>query len=141
MTATIASPPAVTTTARTGSRPLWIAGIGSGLVAGAATAAYAAIAHGAGVSFDVGGEPIPALGFAQITVVAALIGTAIAAVLSRRARTPRRTFLRTTVALTVLSFLPDVFADAPNGTRLALAASHVIAFAIVVPVLAARCAD
>ena len=65
----------------------------------------------------------------------------MAVVLSRRAGRPRRTFLRTTIALTVLTFVPDVLADAPTGTRLALATSHVIAAAIVIPALASRLSD
>lgn len=147
MTATISNPtsahPITTSTSsptRTG-RSLWRAGFTAGVVASGATTAFAALVDAAGVSLVVGGEQIPFVGFAQITFVAALIGTVLAVVLNRRAQQPRRTFLRTTVALTVLTFVPDVLADAPNGTRVALAASHVIAAAIVIPVLASRLSD
>jgi hypothetical protein len=147
MTATIAS--ATTTdptiaptpaTTRPG-RSLWRTGLVAGAVAAGATAAFAVVVDAAGVSLAVGGEEIPVAGFAQVTFVASLIGTVLAVVLARRAQQPQRTFLRTTIALTVLSFVPDVLADAPNGTRLALAASHVIAAAIVVPALASRLSD
>jgi hypothetical protein len=147
MTATISSPssadPTTTPTPSTArsSRSLWRTGIASGAVAAAATAAFAAIVDAAGVSLAVGGEEIPVLGFAQLTFVAALIGTVLAVVLARRAQQPARTFLRTTIALTVLSFVPDVIADAPNGTRLALAVSHVVAAVIVIPALASRLSD
>ena len=147
MTATISSltssHPITTSTSsptRTG-RSVWRVGLSAGLVASGATAAFAALVDAAGASRAVGGEQIPFVGFAQITFVAAFIGTVLAVVLNRRASQPRRTFLRTTIALTVLSFVADVLADAPNGTRLALAASHVIAAAIVIPALASRLTD
>jgi hypothetical protein len=139
MTATLTAPTGTTTHGSTTTRPHLVrTGVVAGLVAGAATAAFAAIVDAAGVSLSVGGEAIPVIGFAQVTFVAAMIGTLLAVVLRRRAQDPARTFVRTTVALTVLSFVPDVLADAPGGTRLALAISHVVAAAIVIPALASR---
>ena len=46
-------------------------------------------------------------------------GTILAVVLSRRATRPQRTFVVTTVALTALSIIPDVLADATprRGSR------------------------
>jgi Family of unknown function (DUF6069) len=142
MTATITAPTTVATSisVRT-NRKLWRTGAVAGVVAAGATAAYAGIVSAAGVSLAVGGEDIPVLGFAQLTFMCALVGTAIAVVLARRARHAQQTFVRTTVALTVLSLVPDVFADAPIGTRIALAVSHVVAAAIVIPALATRLAD
>ncbi len=145
MTATtIASPLAGThtdTRAPRRHRHLVRTGVVAGLAASAATAATAAIAHAAGVSLDVGGEAIPVLGFAQVTFVATLVGVAIAVVLGRRAQQPSRTFVRTTVALTLVSFLPDVLADAAVSTRLVLALTHVVAASIVIPALSSRLAD
>jgi hypothetical protein len=123
------------------NRHLVRTGIVAGLVASAATATTAAIAHAAGVSLEVGGEAIPVLGFAQLTFVMTLVGVAIAAVLSRKAQRPARTFVRTTVALTLVSFAPDVLADAAVSTRLVLMLTHVIAAAIVIPALSARLSD
>src|SRR5690242_15224536 len=91
-------------------------GLLAGAVAAGATAAFAATAHAAGVSLAVSGKPIPVLGFAQVTFVAAMIGTVLAVALSRRAHHARRMFLRTTIALTALSFVPDVLADAHPST-------------------------
>jgi hypothetical protein len=116
-------------------------GVLSGLAAAAATVLTAAAAHGLGVSLAVGHEDIPLLGFAQMTFVAAMVGTALAAVLARRARNPRHTFVVSTIVLTALSFVPDVTADAATATRLALALTHVVAAAIVIPALASRLAD
>jgi hypothetical protein len=61
--------------------------------------------------------------------------------LSRRANQPRRTFVRTTIALTLVSIVPDVLADAHTSTRLTLALTHVVAAAIVIPALASRLHD
>jgi hypothetical protein len=113
-------------------------GVAAGAAAAVATSAFAAIADAVGVSLKVGGESIPVVGFAQVTFVAAIIGTVLAVALARRARHPQRTFVRTTLALTALSFVPDVLADAGGATRLTLALSHVVAAAIVIPLLASR---
>jgi hypothetical protein len=89
----------------------------------------------------VGGEAIPLAGFAQITFVATVIGAVLASQFARRADRPRHTFLVTTVALTVVSFVPDVLADAQTSTKLALMVSHVVAAAIAIPLLASRLSD
>jgi hypothetical protein len=138
MTATAITAPDLSTGT---NRHLLRTGIVAGLVASAATATTAAVAHAAGVSLEVGGKAIPLLGFAQMTFVMTLVGLAIAAVLSRRAQQPARTFVRATVGLTLVSFVPDVFADAAVSTRLVLALTHVVAAAIVIPALSSRLAD
>jgi len=86
----------------------------------------------------VGGQAIPLLGFAQMTLVATMIGTLLAAVFARRATRPQRTFVVTTISLTLLSLVPDVIAEANTSTRLTLALTHVVAAAIVIPALATR---
>jgi hypothetical protein len=123
------------------SRKLWRTGAQAGAGAAVATSAFAALADALGVSLKVSGESIPVAGFAQVTFVAAIVGTVLAVVLSRRAQRPMHTFVRTTVALTAISFVPDVLADAQTSTKLALAVSHVVAAAIVVPALASRLND
>lgn len=118
-------------------RRVWTAGLAAGLVAAVATSTIAAIAHASGVGLAVGGEQIPASGFAMLTVVGAVLGIAIAAI-TRRASRPRATFVLVTAALTGLSIVPDLVADATWATRLILAATHVVAAAIIVPALARR---
>ena len=116
-------------------------GLVAGVVAGAATTAVAALAHGAGVSLDVprtDGKSIPVLAFAQVTVVAALIGLALARVLLRRSTRPGVMFTRITVALTLASLIPPVLADANPSTKALLIVTHLIAGAIVIPVVATR---
>jgi len=144
LTASPARPTTAPTTSSTRTRtvrPVWRTGVGSGLVAAAATTAVAGIAHAAGVSLEVAGKPIPLLGFAQLTFVFTMVGTLLAAVLARRASRPRHTFVVTTVVLTGLSLVPDAIADALASTRLALALTHVVAAAIVIPALASRVSD
>ena len=144
MTATLTAYP-TPASARSGSRaparPVFRTGLVAGLVASAATTAVGGIAHAAGISFDLSGKAIPLAGFAQLTFVATMIGTLLAAVFARRATRPRYTFVVTTLALTALSIVPDVLADAQVSTRLALALTHIVAAAIVIPALASRLSD
>ncbi|GAB3843309.1 hypothetical protein GCM10029963_17840 [Micromonospora andamanensis] len=118
--------------------------IGTGLLAtaaaSAATMTVATAGNAVGVSLDIGGAPIPVAGFGVLTAVFSLVGVAIAALLSRFARRPRRTFVRATVALTVLSLLPDVIVEAGTATRALLMLTHLVAAAIVIPAVARRLA-
>jgi Family of unknown function (DUF6069) len=117
----------------------------TGLVAGAgaavATIGFAGLVRAADVPLTVSGSPIPPVGFGPVTFVAALVGTLIAVVLSRRASRPQHTFLVTTLAMTLASFIPDLTADAHTATKVALMLSHVLAAAIVIPALASRLSD
>jgi Family of unknown function (DUF6069) len=119
----------------------WAMGAVAALLASAGTVAVAAGARALDVPLRVGGEPIPLLGFAQLTFVASLIGTVLAVVMSRRASRPRHTFVTTTLLLTMFSIIPDAIADAQTATRVVLALTHVAAAAIVIPALASRLAD
>ena len=135
-TATTASNATTSAVVASGRRfPLLRAGVASGVVAAVATTVVAAVAMAADVPVEVGGEQIPLLGFAQLTLVGALLGVAIAR-LAGRARHPRHAFLVTTGVLTALSLVPDVTADATTATKVVLIATHLVAAAIVVPVLA-----
>jgi peptidoglycan/LPS O-acetylase OafA/YrhL len=138
-----------TTTAPTATRPyaarrassLRRTTVAAGLVAAAVTTAVAAVVHAAGVSFEVDGEMIPLAGFAQTTVLGAVIGGVVLAVLNRRSRSARRRFVHTTVALTALSCVPSVTWPDDAATKLALVALHVLAAAIIVPALARHAHD
>jgi len=141
-TTTFTAPSTGQATPRTGTAPhLWRAGAVAGVSASVATFAVAAAAHALGVSLKVGGQAIPLVGFAQLTFVATIIGTVIAVVVSHRVNRPARTFAITTVALTVLSVVPDVLADAHIATKVTLALTHVAAAAIVIPTLTSRLSD
>ncbi|MEU0546568.1 DUF6069 family protein [Micromonospora sp. NPDC005979] len=115
-------------------------GVVATVAASAATMIVAAVGQAAGVSLEVSGAPIPVAGFGVLTAVFSLIGVVLAALLSRFARRPRRAFVRTTVALTVLSVVPDVIADADTATKALLMLTHLVAAAIVIPAVARRLA-
>ena len=108
----------------------------SGLVGAAVTTAAAAALDAAGVSFEIEGEVIPILGFAQMTFIGAVIGGVLLAVLNRRSASAGHRFVQATVALTALSCVPSVLMPDDAGSQTALVALHVLAAAIIVPVLA-----
>jgi hypothetical protein len=120
------------------ARALWVAGLVSGAVAAVATTLVAAAARAADVPLAIDGEEIPLLGFAQLTLMCAVVGTVLAAAFAKWARRPQHTFVVTTVALTAVSLVPDVIVDASTGSKLVLMLTHVVAAAIVVPTLAKR---
>ncbi|HEY9556238.1 MAG TPA: DUF6069 family protein [Acidimicrobiales bacterium] len=108
----------------------------SGLAGAAITTVAAAAADATGVSFEIEGEVIPLLGFAQMTLLGAVIGGVLLAVLNRRSASARQRFFQATVALTALSCLPSVLMPDDAGTQITLVALHVLAAAIIVPALA-----
>ena len=114
-------------------RPVWKHGVAAAAVATVATTVLAAIASAAGVSFaDSSGESIPVAAFPQLTLIFSLIGVGIAAVMARKARRPRSTFVRTAVALTALSYVPDLTFGFDAASAATLIAAHTVAAAIVV---------
>lgn len=143
MTQTLA-PTAATVPVEQTTQPahrLWRNGLAAGAVAAGATTAIAAVADAADVSFaDRNGDAIPLAGFAQMALLGAILGIAIAAVLARKARHPRATFVRTTVSLTALSVIPDFTFGFAGSTIAALIATHLVAAAIVIPTIARRLA-
>ena len=113
----------------------------AGLVAAAVTTAVAAAAHAAGVPLAVDGEMIPLAGFAQMTLLGAVIGGVLLAVLNRCSRNPRRRFLEATVALTALSCIPSVALPPDAATKVTLVTLHLLAAAMIVPALARHAND
>jgi peptidoglycan/LPS O-acetylase OafA/YrhL len=108
-----------------------------GLAAAAVVAGIAAALQAAGVSFDVDGQ-IPIAAFAQMTFLGAVAGGVIAAVLKRRSVDPARRFVRVAVTLTAVSCIPSVALPPDLATKLALVTTHLVAAAIIVPVLARK---
>jgi hypothetical protein len=142
MTATISSTiPTTTASTSTTTTPVWRAGVRAGLTAAVATSTIAAVASAAGVSFETApGEAIPVLGFAQLTLFFTAVGVLIARVIGRRSSHPRSTFVKTTVALTALSVVPDLTMTFDAASKATLILTHVVAAAIVIPALASRLA-
>ncbi|MEV4154133.1 DUF6069 family protein [Nocardia salmonicida] len=120
------------------SSAFWRPAALAAVVAAAATTAVAALAHAAGVSLTIEGEQIPLAGFAQLTLIFAAVGILFAAALRKWARNPRTVFVRTTIALTGLSLVPDAIVNASTDTKLTLMLTHLVAAAIVIPTVAAR---
>jgi len=139
LTQTPHSTPTTTTRRRTG--PLVRAGVAATAAACLATTAIAAAGRAAGISLDVAGAPIPLSGFATLTAMCCAVGLVIAAALARWARHPSRTFVRTAVTLTAISWLPDLLADAAWSTRALLMLTHLAAAAIVIPAVTRRLPD
>jgi hypothetical protein len=127
-----------TTTAAPSAGSLLRRGAVATVLAAAATAVVATAGQAIGISLAVAGAPIPPTGFATLTVIFSVLGLLIALVLRRFAGSPRTAWIRTTVALTVLSFVPDVLADAAVATKVLLMVTHVVAAAIVIPAVARR---
>jgi hypothetical protein len=118
--------------------PIRRAALVSGAVAALATTAVAATAHAADVPLAIDGETIPLAGFAQMTLLGAVLGGLLAAAFNRFSATPRRWFLTVAVALTVLSCVPSVALPDDAATKIVLVATHVVAAFVIVPALARR---
>ena len=145
MTATVATTVATTTAATTTtearrSHLLLKATLVAGVVAAVTTAAVAATAHAAGVPLAIDGEQIPFLGFAQMAFLGAVLGGLIAASLNRWSGQARQRFQVVAATLTGLSCIPSVTLPPDTATKLTLVATHLIAAAIIVPVLVRRTA-
>jgi hypothetical protein len=123
---------------------VWLYGLIATAVATGATSGGAALASAAGVSFaDKTGVSIPVSGFATLTVAFSLIGVVLAAILNSKAKEPRRTFVRASVVLVLLSFIPDWLPQIgfDRVSAVTLMGLHVLAAVIVVPALASRLSD
>ena len=126
------------TTESTGRRSVWLHGIVATLVAAAVTTGAAAVASALGVSFEVKGEAIPLLGFTELTIIFSVIGLGLAAVIARKAAHPRPTWIRISIALVLLSFVPDATFGFDLPSALTLMGLHALAAAIVIPTVAGR---
>ena len=133
ITTTLTSPQSTEVTTR--PHPVRRAALVSGAVAAVATTAVAAGAHAAGVPLEIDGEMIPLAGFAQMTLLGAVVGGLIAAALNRYSSEPRRWFVSAAVVMTVLSCVPSVALPSDVATQVTLVATHLVAAAIIVPAL------
>ncbi|MEU5670229.1 DUF6069 family protein [Micromonospora sp. NPDC047753] len=114
---------------------------GTGVIATLAamviTTLAAALARAAGVDFEIpdGGETIPLSGIAVVTGFFSVVGVVIAVALFRWSARPADRFVWTAVALTVISLVPPLISGANAATVTALAGLHVVAAAVMIPVL------
>ena len=117
------------------------AGMAAGFAAAVANVAVVAGARQFDAGVEIQNEAIPLLGFAQVTLFAAIIGIGLAALFARRARRPRHTFVVTTVVLSALSMVPPAIVDADIATKLVLGLTHAVAAVIIIPTIARRLAS
>jgi hypothetical protein len=118
------------------SHPVLRATLAAGVIAALGVTALAAAADGAGVPLAIDGETIPLLGFAQMTLIGAVIGGLLAAALNRFVKPAQRLFTLAAAVLTALSCVPSVAMPPDVATKVVLVATHLLAAAIVVPALA-----
>jgi len=129
-------------------RPLVLVGAVAGAVAAAATTLVAVAAKAVDVPLEAAprnadaAKEIPMSGFATGTLMMVAVGIVIALLLAWKAKRPARTWVITTVVLTVISFAgPISTGHATTATRLVLGLTHVVAAAIVIPAIAHRLAQ
>jgi hypothetical protein len=124
--------------------PVLRAGVAAAVIASAATEAFTGVVRAAGVHLaagDIGGsaKSVVEIGPGACTIMVVMCvaaGLALAGLLNRYAKTPAHTWRTTAYVLTVLSFVPDIFAGATaTSTKLTLMTAHLIAAAIVIPLV------
>ena len=122
-----------------------VIGVGalSGIAAAIAATVVAVVAKAADVSMKAAprsaevGKDIPMSGFALSTLMCVAIGIVLALAFRRWVKRPASTFTVTTLVLTALSFFgPVTTGHTTMATQLVLALTHVVAAAIVIPVMA-----
>ncbi|HEY9251929.1 MAG TPA: DUF6069 family protein [Nocardioides sp.] len=120
--------------------PVWPRGLVATAIAAVATSLMAVVARAAGVDFGSSLGDVPLAAFPMLTVYCSLIGIIIAEVMIRVATMPRSTFQITMIVLTGLSLVPDVlpFFEFDLAFVGVLCLTHIVAAAIVVPMIAGR---
>ena len=116
----------------------WQAGGLAVVVAAAATTLMALVGRSLGVPLEIDGEPIALAAFPVFTVIAGVLGIALALVVNGRVRRPRRVFVTATLVLTALSLVPDLLVQVSTGSRILLMLTHLAAAAIVIPAVSRR---
>jgi hypothetical protein len=125
--------------------PVPVAGAIAALAGAAVLYAYGTLAQALGVPMRAGeigashAQAITPASFATGVVFCTVAGTILAMVLARRAAHPARAFLRTSLVLVAISLVfPLAASHTATATRLTLALGHLIAAAIVIPIITAR---
>jgi len=138
-----------TTTTRTRAPygRLLLVNLGATVAAGAAAEAWVAIMRAAGVELRVG-DPfgdassamaLPTGACATSIVMCMVLGTALAVGLNWKARRPAHTYVVVACTLTFVSLgAPLVAAGTNVGSKFTLIVAHLIAAAVIIP-LVARC--
>ncbi|MEU0388760.1 DUF6069 family protein [Streptomyces chartreusis] len=127
------------------TRPVWLVGVLAALAGAVVTEAFALVARAAGVPMEAASPgakeaaEIPVGGFGGGVVFWSVAGIVLAVVLARWAGRPARTFTVTTVVLTAVSLVgPAVAPHTATSTQIVLALSHLVAAAVIIPLVARR---
>ncbi len=143
-TATRATP-APPATSGLAKLPVSVAGAAAAAAGAAVLYAYGTLAQALDVPMRAGeigashAQAITPASFAIGVVFCTVAGTILAMVLARRAAHPARAFLRTSLVLVAISLVfPLAASHTATETRLTLALGHLIAAAIVIPIIARR---
>ena len=127
------------------ARPVWRTSVPAFLAAAVATELYGLLARGAGIRMAAGNPggnvatPITVGMFAMATLLIGVVATMFAVVVARYATNPSRVYLRTTIVLTLVSCAAPMSAgDTALSTKLMLCGGHVVAAAIVIPIVTRR---
>ena len=147
--ATPRTSPPVTTVTRATSRlavlPVSVAGVMAAAAGAAVLYAYGALARALSVPMRAGepgashAQAITPASFASGVVFCTAAGTILAMILAARAADPARAFLRSTLILVAVSLVfPLAASHTATTTRLTLALGHLLAAAIVIPLLTLR---
>jgi hypothetical protein len=130
-TAASAHTPAAPSASFLTRRPVWQVSYLAGLAASVVVETWGLGSHHA--------TPVTVGMFAMGTMVVTFWFTFAVILMARFAKNPGRTYLRTALPLLALSLaVPLTVADTAISTKLTLAAAHLIAGAIIIPVVARR---
>ena len=148
MTTTLSAPTHTTTTrTRAPYGRLLLVNLAATVAAGAATEAWTGIVRAAGVDLRIGdpfGDPssviaLPVGACATSIAMCMVLGVAIAALINWKAARPAYTYVVVAGVLTFVSLgAPLVAAGTSAATKATLIVAHLIAAAVIVPVVA-RC--
>ena len=126
-------------------RPVWQVSYLAGLAASVAVETWGLAWRAAGVPMRAAGlgshhaTPVTVGMFAMGTMIVTFWFTFAVVLMARFSKNPRRTYLRTALPLLALSLaVPAAAADTAVSTKLTLAVAHLIAGAIIIPVVARR---
>ena len=144
-TAASARTPAAPSASFLARRPVWQVSYLAGLAASVVVETWGLAARATGVPMRAAGlgshhaTPVTVGMFAMGTMVVTFWFTFAVILMARFSKNPRRTYLRTALPLLALSLaVPITAADTAISTKLTLAAAHLIAGAIIIPVVARR---
>lgn len=147
MSITMSHPEASTTHPRSWSKSIVATGVKAGLLGATATELYGLVARAVGVTMragNIGGSRAEAISvgmFAMGTLICTFWGTVIAKLADRYASQPAVTFRTVAVILTAASLVGPVFAGHTTGaTKAMLTGAHLLAAAVIIPILTRRLA-